>query len=452
MKRCAPLLAMLVAVSTALCNTCAEQEPALRMDQNIRPYVDAKQFMGSVLVAQDGKILLSKGYGWANVEWNIPNSPSTKFRLGSITKQFTAASILMLEERGKLTTDDAVRKYMPDAPSTWDKVTIFNLLTHTSGIPNPTPSPSIPPMTPEQLVARFRDKPLDFQPGEKWAYSNAGYVLLGYLLEKVSGQSYQDFVQENIFKPLAMNDSGYDSNSAIIPRRASGYTPSPDGLTNAGFANMTKPFSAGSLYSTTEDLLRWELGLFGGRVLSAESLKKMTTAFKNDYAFGLMVRTVSGHSVIEHTGDITGFRAKMSYYPDDRLIVIVLGNQHALAPGEIATKLARLCVPALTPKPIPDTEPQVTTLLRTTLIDLAANNPNLESFADRNDWTAERTKDLTEFLKSLGVLKSIDLLERKESSGLRHYQYLANFEEHSKLVDLTLNRDGKIDTLWLPPE
>ncbi len=190
-----------------------------RMDQVVDSYVSNKTFMGSVLVARGDQVLLSKGYGSANLEWNIPNSPSTKFRLGSVTKQFTAASILLLEERGKLKTDDLVKKWMPDAPAAWDKITIFHLLTHTSGIPSFTGFPdyaSLEPFatTPEKLVARFRDKPLEFEPGEKWNYSNSGYALLGYLIEKASGESYEKFLQENIFGPLGMKDSGYDSNTA----------------------------------------------------------------------------------------------------------------------------------------------------------------------------------------------------------------------------------------------
>jgi CubicO group peptidase (beta-lactamase class C family) len=298
-----------------------------------------------VLVAQNEKILFEKSYGSANLEWNNPNASSTKYRLGSITKQFTAASILLLEERGKLSTGDLVKKYMPDAPAAWDKITIYNLLTHTSGIPNFTSFPDYHekeaiPATPKSLVDRFRDKPLDFQPGEKWSYSNSGYVLLGYLVEKISGQSYAVFVEENIFKPLGMADSGYDSNSAVILHRASGYSPSPGGPVNAGYIDMTIPFSAGALYSTTPDLLRWEQGLFGGKVLSAASLKKMTTPFKQDYACGLMVITAKGRTMIEHGGGIEGFNTDMAYYPDDKLTVIVLSNLNGGAPGPIAAKLA----------------------------------------------------------------------------------------------------------------
>ena len=195
-------------------------------------------------------------------------------------------------------------------------------------------------MSPEKLVGRFRDKPLEFQPGEKWSYSNSGYVLLGYLLEKVSGQSYESFVGENIFGPLGMKDSGYDSNSAIIPRRAAGYQPGKDGPENAGFIHMSVPFSAGGLYSTTEDLLRWEQGLFGGKVLSAASLAKMTTPYKEGYACGVSVHTVNGHKAIDHGGGIEGFNTFLAYYPEDKLTVVALSNLSGVAPQEIVSRLA----------------------------------------------------------------------------------------------------------------
>jgi CubicO group peptidase (beta-lactamase class C family) len=327
------------------CSGSFAQGPVDRMDQIVRSYSDSHQFMGSVLVAQGDKIVFEKSYGDANLEWNIPDDASTKFRIGSMTKQFTAASILLLEERGKLGTDDTVKKYMPDAPAAWDKVTIYNLLTHTSGIPSFTSFPDYhasegTPTTPKALVDRFRDKPLEFQPGEKWNYSNSGYVLLGYLLEKISGQNYADFVKENIFKPVGMKDTGYDSNSDVIPHRATGYTPGPSGPVNSGYIDMTIPFSAGALYSTTHDLLLWEEALYGGKVLSAASLKKMTTPYKENYGCGLMITTAKGHLQYEHGGGIEGFNTDMAYYPDDKLTVIVLANLNGGAPGDITGKLA----------------------------------------------------------------------------------------------------------------
>jgi CubicO group peptidase (beta-lactamase class C family) len=325
---------------------CLAQDAA-RMDQVVQTFVANRSFMGSVLIARDAQVLLSKGYGSADLEWDVANSPRTKFRLGSLTKQFTAASILLLEERGKLSVNDPVKKYMPDAPASWDKITIRHVLTHTSGIPNFTSFPDYPKLepfaaTPAQLVARFCDKPLDFEPGEKWNYSNSGYVLLTYLIEKITGGSYEAFVRENIFTPLKMNDTGVDSNSAVIQHRASGYVLAKDHFENAGFIHMSIPQGAGALYSTTEDLLKWEQGLFGGKLLKPSSLEKMTTPFKQDYAFGLIVHTANGHKVIEHGGGIEGFNTHLAYYPDDKLTVVVLGNVNGSAPGEIAGKLAAL--------------------------------------------------------------------------------------------------------------
>lgn len=315
------------------------------MDQVVQSYVANKTFMGTALVAKGDHVLFSKGYGFANLEWNIPNAPNTKFRLGSVTKQFTAASILLLEERGKLKTDDPIKKYIPEAPAAWDKITLFHILTHTAGIPNFTSFPDYPkigpfPTTAAKLLESFRDKPLDFDPGTKWNYSNSGYVVLTYVIEKVSGESYEKFVRDNIFTPLGMKDSGYDSNEAIIPNRASGYSPGRNGFENAGFVHMTVPQGAGALYSTTEDLLKWEQGLFGGKVLKPESLEKMTRPFLQNYAFGLSVETLSGRKVISHNGGIQGFNTNLTYYPDDKLTIVVLSNVNGPAPDELARKLA----------------------------------------------------------------------------------------------------------------
>jgi CubicO group peptidase (beta-lactamase class C family) len=276
-------------------------------------YVADYHFKGTVLVAKGDRVILSKRYGLANPDRDIPNTPSTKFRLGSITKQFTAACILLLEERGKLKVEDPVKKYMADAPPAWDKITIRNLLTHTAGIPNLT---SFPNSSAEKTVARLRDEPLDFEPGSKFSYSNSGYVLLCYLVERISGESYEKFLQENIFTPLAMKDSGYDSNSETFTG------------------------GAGGLYSTTEDLLKWERGLFGGKVLSAESPRKMTTPCKGDYAFGLFVRTEEGRKQIRHNGAMEGFNTSMAYYPRSQVIVAVLANVNGPAPDAMLPKLA----------------------------------------------------------------------------------------------------------------
>lgn len=336
LSRWNPRLGITTFASLVFLSQCAVAQANIadRMDALIQPYADAQVFMGSVLVAQHGKVLVSKSYGFADLEWNIPNSPTTRFNIASMTKQFTAAAILLLEERGKLRTDDLLTKYFPDAPAPWAKITIYNLLTHTSGISDDaakyTPATFD---TADSLI--FRDKPLNFQPGEKWSYVNMGYLILGYLIEKVSGQTYADFLHDNIFQPLGMQDSGLDSNVTVIPRRAIGYWPGVFGIENAERFNFANGFSAGSLYSSTEDLLRWEEGLFGGKVLTPASLRKMTTPFRNDYACGLYVRRVNGHLMVEHGGNNIGYNADMVYYPEEGLAIIALANLN----GTIITKL-----------------------------------------------------------------------------------------------------------------
>lgn len=302
-----------------------------RLDQIIRSYVDEKNFTGSVLVAQDDKILLNKGYGEANREWGAPNGPDTRFRIASVTKQFTAAAILVLADRGKLKLEDKISGYMPDAPPAWKDITIFHLLTHTSGISDLTRFENFGdiqplPTTVAAIIASFRDKPLAFTPGERHEYSSSGYILLGYLIEQISKQTYDRFLQDAIFTPLGMKDSGYDSNATVMARRASGYTVTKAGVEHAEYVHMSLPYAAGALYSTTQDLLRWQRALYGGRLLSPQSLQRMTTAYKNDYALGLEVISKAGVQEISHNGHIQGFRSHLAHYPASRVNVIILGN------------------------------------------------------------------------------------------------------------------------------
>ncbi len=338
---------MRIAAVLLLVATPSFAQDAARMEQAIQGYVKNRTFMGAVLVARGSDVVLDTGYGSANLEWEIPNTPSTKFRLGSITKQFTAASILLLEERGKLRIEDPISKYILDAPAAWGRITIYNLLTHTAGIPNFTALPEYNTLkavnTPvEKTIASFKDKPLDFGPGEEMRYSNSGYLVLGYVIEALTGGSYRKFVLDNIFTPLGMKDSGYDSNTTVIARRASGYMPSATGLVNAGYVHMSIPHAAGALFSTTEDLLKWEQGLFAGKVISAASLAKMTTPFKNDYAFGLTVRTDKGRKVIAHNGGIDGFNTSMAYYPESKTVIVVLSNVNGPTAGVLASQLGAL--------------------------------------------------------------------------------------------------------------
>lgn len=318
-----------------------------RMEQVVQSHVKSGAFMGTVLVARDGAVVFDKAYGMANVEWDVPNTPATKFRLGSITKQFTAAAILLLEERGKLKVDDRIKTYLPDIPMSWERITIFNLLTHSAGLPNFTSLPEyrtakLNSTTADQTLATLRDRPLDFGPGEKMSYSNSGYLALGSIIEKVSGHSYEKFVVDNLFTPHGMTDSGYDSNTAIIKRRASGYARGPAGPVNATYIHMSVPHAAGALYSTTGDLLKWQQALFAGKVVSKASLERMITPFKNDYALGLTSTIDKGRRAIAHGGGIDGFNTYMTYYPDSRTVVVALSNVAGPAPGAIASQLAAI--------------------------------------------------------------------------------------------------------------
>ena len=318
-----------------------------RMDQVAQDLVDKKRFMGTVLVAKGDEILFSKAYGHANLEWDIANTTDTKFRIGSITKQFTAACILLLEERGKLKIDDRIKQHYPDAPTAWDDITLHHLLTHTSGIPNLTNDPDFQrrkrfATALDNTIAAFREKPLDFKPGERMSYSNSGYLLLGFVIEKLSGLTYAQFVQQNVFTPLGMKDSGYDSDVEVIERRADGYSAANGTFKNADYVNMSIPHAAGALYATTEDLLKWNRGLYGNKVLDAASLRKMTTPFKENYALGLYVGEEGGRKFFQHTGGIEGFNAILTYYPDSLVTIVVLSNVNGGAPAQIATKLGPL--------------------------------------------------------------------------------------------------------------
>lgn len=300
--------------------------------------------MGAVVVAKGADILLDKGYGKAVVEWNIPNSPDAKFRIGSMTKQFTAALVLLEQEDGKLSVDDPIRKYLADPPAAWDKITIGDLLHHTSGLPNFIFDKRffewrMVARTPVEEMDLFKDKPLNFAPGTQWEYSNSNYMLLGMILEKVTGRHFVDLLQERILAPLGMKDSGLDDDDLILPERAEGYQPGSKGIVPVRSQSMSVGWSTGAMYSTTRDLLRWERGLFGGKVLSASSLKQMTTATMGNYGCGVFVSRKDDMEVVEHGGSIEGFNSYMIDVPSRDIVVIALSNVSGDAPDKMAAKL-----------------------------------------------------------------------------------------------------------------
>jgi CubicO group peptidase (beta-lactamase class C family) len=337
---------VLVAIFGAAAVSAAQD--AKRMDQVVRSYADAGNFAGSVLVARGSDVIVSKAYGLANVEWNIPSTPTTRFKVASITKQFTAAAILLLEERGRLKIDDLVKVHLPEAPAAWDRITLFHLLTHTAGFPglqSPATGRQPPVESPDGTVAGYvtalMQRPLESQPGERFNYTNAGYFILGHLIQKLTGQTYETFLRNNIFTPLDMKDTVLDGPAAIA-RRAGSYTVTPNGFVNASYASdRILPNTAAGFYSTTEDLLRWQNALYGGKVVSKASLQKMTTPSKGDYGLGVYIRTLDGRRAATHGGGVPTF-ANLTYFLDRGISVVVIGNVSTARSPEIAGYLGAL--------------------------------------------------------------------------------------------------------------
>lgn len=313
-----------------VCVPSFSQDYGSLIENYIHTYEKLHRFSGSILVMKDDKVLISKGFGSANIELQVNNSPQTKFRLGSITKQFTALAILQLEERGLINTNDPISKFIPDYPK-GNNITILNLLTHTSGIPGFTSFPEFEESkmlqaSPIQIIDRFKNIPLIFQPGTKFKYSDSGYIILGYILEKVTGKLYQEYLNENIFEPLNMYNTGYDNPNIILQNRASGYVYKDGILCNADYINMSQPFSAGAMYSTTEDLYKWDRALYSNTLLKSSSLKEMFTKYKENYGYGWYIDDYNSHKKIWHNGLIDGFSAVITRLPDDNICIVVLSN------------------------------------------------------------------------------------------------------------------------------
>jgi CubicO group peptidase (beta-lactamase class C family) len=314
------------------------------LDSYLNDIVNAGWFQGTVLVARDGKVILSKGYGMADAAQGTPNSAQTRFRLASVTKQFTAAAIMILQARGQLNIQDAICARLPDCPDAWRDITILHLLTHTSGLPNYTDfmsyEPSqMQPATPDQLIARFRNEPLLYPPGTTYSYENSDYVLLGRIIEHVTGQSYADFLHDAIFAPLNMHDSGVAAGLGNEPGYAIGYgsvgVPAPP-------LDASTLFSAGAVYSTVEDMYRWDQALSGDVLLPAALRSQMFTPFLRDYAFGWQIDRPGDRLRISHPGLIDGFATYFARYPDDHVTVIVLGNLDSADAAGIGAYLASL--------------------------------------------------------------------------------------------------------------
>jgi CubicO group peptidase (beta-lactamase class C family) len=295
-------------------------------------------FNGTVLVAENGKVIYKQGFGMANMEWGIQNTPDTKFRLGSITKQFTSMLTLQLVEQQKIKIDGKISDYLPDyRKDIGEKVTIHHLLTHTSGIPSYTSQPgffenvSRNPYKVADFVKKYASGNLEFEPGSKYSYNNSGYFLLGAIIEQVTGKPYEQVLKERILDPIGMKNTGYDHHETLMPKRAAGYTKTGDGYRNAAYLDMSIPYAAGSLYSTVEDLYLWDQALYTDKLISAQSKELLFKPFLDNYAYGWVVRAAfkvndQPVQVISHGGGINGFATVIMRFPKEKHLIVLLDN------------------------------------------------------------------------------------------------------------------------------
>jgi CubicO group peptidase (beta-lactamase class C family) len=309
-----------------------------KVDAYLQPFVDAGGFSGAVLMARGGQIFLSKGYGLASREFGVPVTSRTKFQIGSLSKSFTAAAIMLLQERGTLSVRDPLTRFVPDYPA-GDKITLHHLLTHTSGVPNVNDFPEYDresrfPHTLTEIIALFKDKPLHFEPGARYEYSNSNYNLLAFVIEKTSGLAFGDFLEKNIFGPLGMKDTGHrGKDGLIIPDLAAGYMPSGAwGIERAPYLDWTIKTGNGSLYATVEDLYKWDRALSDGEILSRESLAQMFKDHINGTGYGWFVGERSGRMTARFNGRSPGYTSYLERYPDDDGCIIILSNNYAPVP------------------------------------------------------------------------------------------------------------------------
>lgn len=340
-RRAVPARAALVRTLDSLVRASMAEEPVAGL---------------SVAVVRGRDTLLMRGYGFADLEQQAPADPATVYRIGSLTKQFTAAAVMRLVEQGMVSLDDDITKYVPGAPVQGRHVLVRHLLNHTSGLRSYTNLGERwvalwgTDLTPDSLLGLTRHDSLEFEPGARWNYENTGYILLGMLLEKVGGKPYADYVQETLFAPLGLKDTRYCGTAPIIPRRADGYEPAGKGFRHAAYLSMTHPYAAGALCSTVRDLVAWQAALAGGKVVRPASYARMTTPetltstgkpIEIGYGYGLRVDSLQGHRRVSHSGGINGFVSELHALPDDSLVVVVLTNTAPSNPGRLARNLSR---------------------------------------------------------------------------------------------------------------
>jgi D-alanyl-D-alanine carboxypeptidase len=417
-------------------------------------------------VVQDGKIIKAQGFGLANVEWNAPATKDTVYELGSMTKQFTAAAIMMLVEEGRISLDDSVTKYFPSAPEPWERITIRHLLSHTSGIQNHVAVPDFmnefksnlefqPSLTRDQLLKLFFKLPLEFQPGATWAYDNTGYYLLGLVTEQASGKPYWQFLHERIFMPLGMNATRNTDPRPIVHNRAAGYEWQGEVFENRAVLTPFVAFSAGALLSTVEDLAKWDAALYTERLLKKSSLDQMWAATRAKdgsvapfgYGFGWFVDSYHAHRIIQHSGGTPGFSSSIYRFVDDRLTVIILTNHADRIVDQLAIDIAGMYAPALRRRQgAPDPDPQTTLKLREVLSNLLQGKHDSALFTPAMNifLTTATGNAFWKWFAAHGALESFTFTDREDVGKTRVIHYRVVLGGNSYWFSFTTEGDGRV--------
>jgi CubicO group peptidase (beta-lactamase class C family) len=343
-----PLVASLT-LSAVLLPTSPWARDSSSLHQYLTDYTRANDFQGSVLVARQHKVLLRSAYGWANRELDVRTAVASKFRIGSISKQFTATAVLLLEQNGALKLDDSICKYLERCPAAWTAITLRQVLAHSSGIPDLVRLPEFPNMitlrtTLDATIDHFRDLPLNFEPGTRVEYGNSGYLVATRIIEKVSGQNYEDFLRLQIFEVAGMKDTGYDHPETVLKQRASGYVKHDGVIENASYIDMSIPAGAGGLFSTVDDLFRYVEALASGRLLSLRVVHQAMSKQSSDYGLGWEVSDSGGESMVSHIGDINGFGAFVVYFPNKRVFAAALTNLEGTPVKDLCLSLATMAL------------------------------------------------------------------------------------------------------------
>jgi CubicO group peptidase (beta-lactamase class C family) len=461
-----PLARMLVVALAMLAGAlAAHADVADRIDAAVRSEMARQRIPGvAVAVVQRNKVVRAQGYGYSNVEHAVPVTPETMFQSGSIGKQFTSTGVMLLVEDGKIRLDDSVRDYLTDAPESWAPITVRNLLTHTSGIPDYTEG-AIDyrrDYTEDELVQLAYALPLEFTPGTRWSYSNTGYLLLGAIIHRASGEFYGDLLRERVFRPLGMKTARIISEADIVPHRAAGYQLVDGDLKNQDWVAPTINTTAdGSLYLSLQDYIAWDRGLRSGALLKpaswAQIYEPVSLASGNTYpyGFGWDVDEVAGQRVYRHGGAWQGFETYIARYQGADLTIIALTNLDDAEPSKIVEAVAAIFDPALghaEPAPIRDREPDVTARLVTLLgrVGTGAVGPAEFAYVPAGYFPGVMNH-YRELLQDRAVPQQVDLLERKELGDDRVYQYLVEYPNASFDVTLSLAPDDRISGLSVYP-